>query len=393
VESGYPHPHGGGGGAGTYVQVVGRELVRKGHQVSVIASWCSICQKESSDNGVIVYRPRLKGYLHWYAGKIPGIRVGSLSLGYLEYGLQIHRFIQNLHKINPINLIEYSEGGDFWHMFKPKFPYIIHLHGSRYSFLKASGRNVGKADWWHRKLELCFISKANHIMSPSKALLKIVEEERGKGFSNSTILPYPLDPELEDYKPVQVENRNGKKVIFAARNDPVKGGQILLQAIPFIRNKVPDTKFEFFGFKPDHNNQTIDNSICFNEFLPKAELLKRYKEADLCIIPSFWDNSPNTVYEAMAAGKAIVASRVGGIPELIEDGVTGILVKPGNDQELADAIIELLLNNEKRHSMGERGRERILGLARLKDNIEKRLTLYQQVIEIFHSNQLSKKMA
>ena len=83
----------------------------------------------------------------------------------------------------------------------------------------------------------------------------------------------------------------------------------------------------------------------------------------------------------MAAAKAVVASRVGGIPELVEDGETGILVDPGNGRKLGAAIINLLLDNKKRIAMVEKGRMRILELASLRNNINRRLAIYREIID------------
>ena len=78
VEFGYPRPQGGGGG--TDVQLVGRELVRRGHQVSVLAAAHPACPVEGRDERVTVYPPKLRGPLHWHLSKLPGLRVGTLAL-------------------------------------------------------------------------------------------------------------------------------------------------------------------------------------------------------------------------------------------------------------------------------------------------------------------------
>ncbi|HEB77111.1 MAG TPA: glycosyltransferase family 1 protein [Methylothermaceae bacterium] len=382
VEFGYPHPHG-SGGAGTYVQLVGRELVRLGHQVSVVAAWCSQCPHRIEDEGVTVYRPRLQGALHWYLSKIPGLRVGALALRYLERGLQLYRFLEDLNRIHPIDVIEFTEGGDFWHAFHSRIPFLTHLHGSRYTVRVQSGRPTNRADWLHRRLELAFIRRAPVILSPSQALLDIVRDEAG-GFDSATwAIPLPVDPEL--LRPRAAENSSqfqseNKIVLFAARNDPVKGVDILLKAIPLVHRRVPEVGFRLFGYQPDPGQHLPEGVTCF-PFVPKQELLAQYHHADLVVVPSCWDNSPNTVYEAMAAGKAVVASHVGGIPELVVDGETGLLVPSGDFEALADAIVQLLLAHEVHTRMGRRGRERIVQLADLQRNVDQRLAIYWRLMD------------
>ena len=101
VEFGYPHPHG-GGGAGTYVRLVGRELVRRGVRVSVVASWCPDCPAQTVDEGITVHRPAGRGNLHWYVGKVPGGRGLATSVRYLEDGWGWRGLLEDLHRANAL---------------------------------------------------------------------------------------------------------------------------------------------------------------------------------------------------------------------------------------------------------------------------------------------------
>jgi glycosyltransferase involved in cell wall biosynthesis len=380
VEMGYPHHHGGGGGAGTYVQLVGKELVRRGHEVSVVTAPCFECRSHAVDEGVDVYRPRLPGTLHWYLGRLPGIRIGALAARYLEHGWHLSRFLNHLHRQQSIDLVEYTEGGDFWHALRAPFPYIVHLHGSRYTFLRMSSRPVGRSDLYHRRLELSFIRRAHYVISPSQALLDLVAQELGHELVQSAVLPYPLDPRLMDRRqPAEVGTGADRIVLFAARNDSVKGAETMLQAVPMIRRRFPAVEFHLVGYAPATAARLPDGVLC-RPFVAKDELLAYYQCADICVVPSLWDNSPNTVYEAMAAGKAVVASRVGGIPELVVDGETGVLVEPNNPPQLAHAIVRLLRDEDERRAMGRKGRERIHRLADLGDNVGRRVDLYNRMI-------------
>lgn len=93
--------------------------------------------------------------------------------------------------------------------------------------------------------------------------------------------------------------------------------------------------------------------------VPHDHLARLYAEADLIAVPSVIEEPFGLpAVEAMAAARAVVASNRGGLPECIEDGVTGLLVPTGDDQQLADALMVLLREPAKRHEMGARGRER-----------------------------------
>lgn len=376
IEAGYPHSHG-GGGAGTYVQLVGRELVRRGHRVTVVAGYCDKCAAVERDEGVVVYRPKFHTALHYYLSKIPLLEHLSIVVRALEHGWHQYRFIEQLHKYDPVDLIEFTEGGDFLHGWRRSFPIVVHLHGSRYTFLKHSYRKTIKPDWWQRKLELSFIQRSDHVISPSKALLEIVNSEAGGLRPPTGVIPYPLDPKLlED---VADEPKRPLRVLFAARNDPVKGADVLLQAVPLVLERVPGVEFHLFGFKPKPE-QFIPERVFIHPFVAKEELIQWYNRVDICIVPSIWDNSPNTVYEEMAAGCAIVATRVGGIPELVEHGESGLLIDSGNVTELSNSLVELLLNPEQRALFGLAARKRILQLSELKQNVDQRLRLFETII-------------
>jgi glycosyltransferase involved in cell wall biosynthesis len=94
--------------------------------------------------------------------------------------------------------------------------------------------------------------------------------------------------------------------------------------------------------------------------VPHARVLSYMKACDLLVFPSITDGCPNKVLEAMLAGRAVVASEVGGIPELIRDGVDGVLVPPRDHGRLASTIEALLDDPLRRHALGESARARAL---------------------------------
>jgi glycosyltransferase involved in cell wall biosynthesis len=97
----------------------------------------------------------------------------------------------------------------------------------------------------------------------------------------------------------------------------------------------------------------LENNVSFLGFIRGDERFSYIKAAKFLVLPSFWEVLPIVVLEGMACGKAIVASNVGGIPYLIEDGVNGYLIKPGDAQNLAEKIILLLENGENLFDMGQ----------------------------------------
>ncbi|MCX5886611.1 MAG: glycosyltransferase, partial [Proteobacteria bacterium] len=110
---------------------------------------------------------------------------------------------------------------------------------------------------------------------------------------------------------------------------------------------------------------------------------------DVFILPSLAEGLGRSLLEAMAAGRAIVASRVGGIPEAVEDGKTGILVPPQDAQALARAIAFLLDNPEQTREMGQAGRRRAEQLFDEKKMIDRICSLYEELLNRNVSSQRS----
>ncbi len=181
-------------------------------------------------------------------------------------------------------------------------------------------------------------------------------------------------------------NLHGKRVIlFVGRMAPEKGVHTLLQAMAAVVKKHPntvllaagnvsrqppspkwifdaDSDFEDFATL-NHNygeileglGKELGGSVKFLGHVNHYELPLLYSLADIFVHPAIWNEPFGMILtEAMACGTPVVSTISGGIPEIIEDGVTGLLVEPGRADKLADAIIQLLANDELREKIGRR---------------------------------------
>ncbi|HKX73566.1 MAG TPA: glycosyltransferase family 4 protein [Candidatus Saccharimonadales bacterium] len=143
-------------------------------------------------------------------------------------------------------------------------------------------------------------------------------------------------------------------LLYVGRLEHVKGVDVLLRALPGIVTAVPGAHLRIVGDGPERarleqlaEELGVTNAVTFCGWLKGDAVLAEYAKAKLHIIPSVWpENLPTVAIEALAVGRPIVGSRVGGIPELIEDGVTGEIVTPGDHQELATAITGLLTDKQ-----------------------------------------------
>src|SRR5262249_8887118 len=126
----------------------------------------------------------------------------------------------------------------------------------------------------------------------------------------------------------------------------------LLQALDKVRNRFPNTTLRVAGGTPDAEylrlvkewitTHDLERNVALLGPRSQAELVEEYKKCALLVLPSGQENSPMVIGEAMAVGKPVVATRVGGVPYLIDDGQTGFVVDVGDVDTLADRILTIL---------------------------------------------------
>ena len=149
----------------------------------------------------------------------------------------------------------------------------------------------------------------------------------------------------------------GPLVLYAGKLSPGKGTPVLLEALDRIAAAVPGARFVLAGkggmaipARPDLHALGV---------LPQAELFALYRAADVIVVPSVWPEPLSRVLlEAMRIGRPVVATAVGGTPEAVEHGVTGLLVPRQDPEALAKAVTELLLDPDRRERMGRAAAER-----------------------------------
>jgi len=122
--------------------------------------------------------------------------------------------------------------------------------------------------------------------------------------------------------------------------------------------------------------------VKFVGLVPNEDLPRWYQEADLVVLPSVYETFGIPLIEAMASGTPVLASRTGGIPEVIEDARTGLLVEPGNVDQLAEGIRRLLRNSALRRQMGQAGRKRVTEKFSYEKTVETLARYYLDLVEL-----------
>lgn len=166
------------------------------------------------------------------------------------------------------------------------------------------------------------------------------------------------------------------RLISVGRLAPVKGYALLLQAVAILTAEHRDVCLTLVGDGPERPQLSeqarelgILDKILFAGWKTQTELRDLYRESEVCVLSSFAEGIPVVFMEAMALGIPCVAPRITGIPELIRDGVDGLLVTPANIEELAAAIAQMMDRPEMRRQMGLSSRERVLDKYNLQKNV------------------------
>lgn len=231
--------------------------------------------------------------------------------------------------------------------------------------LDGAGPNIGIRFVAFLKRRLEFLSDC--ILSCSKTVQKHWSCGDGK---RHRVIYLPVD--IENFSSLEVRSSNGDfkngefpVVGMIARVCPGKGHEFLVRAIPELRDAFPDVQVRIVGKGPLMTSlrqladaMGVSRNIHFVGYA--LDTLAELQTFDLFVLPSLSEGFPISILEAMAAGLPIAASNVGGIPEAIENGVTGLLFDPQSSEALATAVTRLLRNPERARVMGTAGKQKVV---------------------------------
>lgn len=151
------------------------------------------------------------------------------------------------------------------------------------------------------------------------------------------------------------------RIVMVGRLAPPKRQDLAIDAVLRLRTVHPEAELQLVGDGPGRaaiEALADDAGGAVRLLGTREDIPELLAEAAVVLLASDYEGAPLSILEAMAAGAPVVASRVAGIPELVVDGVTGILVEPGDSGALADAIDSLLRDPERAEALGRAGRER-----------------------------------
>jgi glycogen(starch) synthase len=243
-------------------------------------------------------------------------------------------------------------------------------------------------------------ARANGVRANSVAVLETMGQLYDLRLENErvAVLPHGMEDRTKRISGNEdaVTLRNEKCVtgLYAGRFEGRKGTDVLLAAIPELCEKYHFTRFVLTGedrtlpdgstlggdFRTRHVGANFLDRVIFAGEVSDAQLESHLHACDIFVAPSRYESFGLVFLEAMMFGKPVVGCRAGGMSEVIEEGVTGVLAEPGDVASLVSAISALLEDGTKRREFGRAGRERYLQLYTREALIERTLKFYRETL-------------
>jgi len=284
-------------------------------------------------------------------------------------------FINILKNYDIIHFHEFELSFPFFSL-PIKKPKLIHLHGVDFNFLKK-----------HYISQFMLKHLAHLYISISKQMQKDLVT-LGIPENKIAYLPNSIDTNL--FTPQKQKEDN--LLLFVGRISPGKGLHILVKSLQYLEESVRLAIIGPPGWDVNYyqnilriierENRKGKHKIQYLGSMERTELVEWYQNASLFVLPSFAEGFPVTILEALSCETPIIATPVGGIPEIIKNHETGILVQP-DDHHLAEAIRYLLKNRDIRFRMGHEGRKLLMKEHSLEIATKKLCAIYKRLMESF----------
>lgn len=383
------------GGAEIYAQRIAQGLYRRGHEVIVITQEpfkgiSSLFPKKKIENGIEIYSFYPLNIFSIYRSQGKALILKAMwriiDLVFFPTASMVLHIIKK-EKPQIIHLVViygFSPPFLLFLLKKTPFPTVASLHNYslfclRCDYLKPGLKECRKKNFFCRlfiKISARLTQNFPHyVISPSNFCLTL-HRENGL-FVNSCSVILPNGIEISPDTKENILNLNNRKftILAAGRLEKNKGFHILIKAFLTLPE---DSQLIICGdgsFSPELKKLTQNSSrILFIGKVPAEKMAEYYKIASVTVVPSlFAETFCQVAAESLAYGKPVIASRIGALPELIEEGKNGFLFSPGDSEEMAKILNELIKEPEKLKAMSEYARlsAEKFKLDYLLDNLEK----------------------
>ena len=353
-----PAPH---GGIGTFVRTLGTFLARQGHDVSVVGFGAnSAGQMTWEDQGVEVTHPRMP--MRWFsAGAVN--RYAQTAWGGMKR-MVLSKTVGRLASKRCVDVVEsYDWSGPLWR--HPLVPLIVRMHGANTAHCVYEQRRPSRN---LRHFERKNLGLADRLVAVSEHIGGLTVRSVGLPNKPYRVIYNAVDTEL--FRPRDTP-RDGNEVLYVGTVNRRKGVEELFKAIPEVLAKRPGTRFRMAGaISKSESGESLDeyllgmlpegcrSSVEFLGRIPHEELPLLYNRAAVCVFPSLAEAFGLTCVEAMSCGRPVVMTNQASGPEIVEDGVSGVLADPRDAKDVAECLLRILDNPELQQRMGKAARQR-----------------------------------
>ena len=396
------------GGQGVYLHYLSRELVRLGHEVHVIAG--VPVPKVTSD----VQLHRLKTFSFW-----------SLMDDYEEYAYRTHPLLffhpvnfyefastrvtlasllnmfsfRAYHKLNQLeregrfDVIHDNQtlGYGVWLMKMGGRPVVASVHhpltiDRKNELLQARslGKLISRAVWFPWMMQAWVARRVDRVITGSESSATSIIDAFRLPKEQIRVIYDGVDPDI--FRPLEEVAREPDNVLFVGHTeDKNKGFRYLLEALCLLDGR---HEYHLVVVQRPRSREArrlvrelgLQGSVTFLEGLSTQELVRQYNRAQLLVSPSLYEGFGLPAAEALACGTPVVATTAGALREIVEDGVSGWSVPPGEVKPLADAIRGMLKDPARCRVMGEAGARRMRERFSWRRTAEETIALYEQVL-------------
>ena len=257
-----------------------------------------------------------------------------------------------------VHMTDYAYGA-----VKSGYPVVMTMHSIawRERLISRGGVHKYLALGYELYIERVILSRLRHVIAIAPNIAAYV---RAKSRAKVYEIPVAIDPEFFAVSNHEVTGR----LLFVGQIYPRKGVLPLLESFDIIRHKVPGAQLDIIGNPLDSEylaamnayiqTHQMEGQVRYLGRVDEMALKRAYAECSVMVLSALEEGTPAVLLEAMAAGKPVVATRVGGIPSIVEDGSNGFLAAVNDVQGFAERVIDLLSNRDLRQQMGQAAQQR-----------------------------------
>jgi len=313
-------------------------------------------------------------------GPIDGVETINLPVGRSRsraYFRHLGKVKKLVNKLRP-DLIHahYATGFGLWGYYSKFHPYLLSVWGSDI---------ISFPDNFIKRIFLGkILTSADLITATSNYLKKHTVRLYPQLESKISIIPFgaEIPDAIADRKSDDIV-----RLVYIKKHEKIYGPDVLLAAMQKIIRIKPNTRLTLAGqgsmtaeLRGQSEQLGIEDNVDFCGFINPDKMSSFLSQYDIMVMPSLQESFGVAVLEASAVGLPVVSSDIGGIPEVLISGKTGILVPPGNSDDLSQAIIRLADNAELRKTMGQAGRKMVADKFRWEVCLDKMAELYERLV-------------